>query len=214
MSLSTELSQAYDGFHSSVPPDISQTVRTAASDHKASYDPKKAIQVGDQLPKFELPDINGKTVTSDSLLAQGPLLISFFRGEWCPFCSLELKAVQKHLADFQAKGTTLVAISPELSGQSQTTTEKHDLKFPVLSDVGAKYARQLNLVFEQPESLRSVYKFAGIDWEGRYGSDSLVVPVPATLLVDRNGKVRNIFVDANFAERLEPETALGWIDRL
>ena len=141
-------------------------------------------------------------------------MISFYRGEWCPFCSLELRALQKHLSDFQSKGVTLVAITPELPDTSLTTTEKHDLKFPVLSDEGAKYARKLGIVFEQPESMRKVFEPAKIDWNARYGSDSLIVPVPATLLVDRNGKVRNIFVDANYHERLEPETALQWIDRL
>ena len=217
MALAEQLSSSYNGFHSSAPKDISNTIKTATVAHKTEFNPHQAIQVGDTLPAFSLPDATGKTVNSRDLLSQSGskgLLVSFYRGEWCPFCSLELKALQSRLADFQAKGVTLVAISPELPDTSLSTSEKLALKFPVLSDVGAKYARELKLVFEQPDSMWDVFNFAGIEWEKRYGSRSLVVPVPATILVDGQGKVRNVFVDANYHERLEPEEALGWVEKL
>ena len=217
MALAEQLFSTYNGFHSSAPKDISNTIKDATVKHKTEFDPHQAIQVGDTLPAFSLPDATGKTVSSAELLSQAGskgLLISLYRGEWCPFCQLELKALQSRLEDIKAKGVTLVAISPELPDTSLSTTEKYALKFPVLSDEGAKYARQLKLVFEQPDEMNSVFKFAGIDWEKRYGSKSLVVPVPATILVDAQGKVRNVFVDANYHERLEPEVALKWIGKL
>jgi peroxiredoxin len=215
MSLANELSSFYDDFHSNIaPPEISATIKSATKDHKASFDTSKAIQAGDKLPPFRLKDAKGKEVTSSDLLAQGPVLISFYRGEWCPFCNMALRSLQQHLPAFQAKGVQLVAISPELPDTSLSTTEKHGLEFTVLSDVGNGLARQLGIVFEQPESMRKIFDANGIQWTQRYGDDKLEVPVPATLLVDGKGVVRNTFVEANYHERLEPSTALKWVDAL
>src|SRR4051812_6565731 len=114
MSLSTQLSNVFEGFQKNAPQSIRDPIITANTNFKASYDPSKALQVGATLPEFKLPNAVGKEINSKDLLAQGPLLISFYRGDWCPFCSLELRALQKNLDQFQAKGVTLVAISPQL----------------------------------------------------------------------------------------------------
>ncbi len=90
------------------------------------------------------------------LLAKGPLLISFYRGGWCPYCNLALKALQDSLSAIKARGVTLVAISPELPNQSLTMQEKNELQFPVLSDVGNNLARKLGIVFQQPDTLRPI----------------------------------------------------------
>ncbi|MCJ1403499.1 hypothetical protein MMC11_006722 [Xylographa trunciseda] len=214
MSLSSELSAVYERFQKNAAPAAVDAIAAAISNFRASFDATSTIQVGDQLPEFHLSDALGQQVHSAELLAQGPLLISFYRGEWCPFCNLELHALQKNLDRFAAKGVTLVAISPELPNQSLSTTEKHDLKFPVLSDVGNKLARKLGIIFAQPDSLRPVFQTFGTDLKARNGDDSFEVPVPATLLVDGKGVVRNLFVDADYRKRLEPETALEWIDAL
>ncbi|MCJ1320465.1 hypothetical protein MMC15_005804 [Xylographa vitiligo] len=214
MPLNSELSAVFDHFQKVAPPPVFEAIRTANSNFHASFRPASTIQVGDTLPEFHLSNALGQQVHSADLLAQGPLLISFYRGEWCPFCNLELRALQKNLDKFTAKGVTLVAISPELPNQSLSTTEKHELKFPVLSDVGNKLARQLGIVFAQPDSLRPVFKAFGHDLVTRNGDDSFEVPVPATLLVDRRGVVRNLFVDTDYTKRLEPETALQWVDAL
>lgn len=214
MSLAGELSAVYENFHKNAPPHIVEATTTANADHKASFQPDSAIQVGDTLPEFCLSDAVGKEVKSADLLAHGPLLINFYRGEWCPFCNLALASMQKHLDEFKAKGVTLVAISPELPNQSLTTTQKHDLKFPVLSDVGNKFARQLGIIFKQPDILRPVFEAFGHDLKTRNGDDSLEVPLPATLLVDQKGVVRNAYIETDYSKRLEPSTALEWIDAL
>ncbi len=212
MSLAGELSSLYDNFYKKAPPSTYDLLTTTNANFKASFTP--GIKVGDTLPSFRLSDAVGKEVNSADLLAQGPLLISFYRGEWCPFCNLELRALQKHLPEFKAKGVTLIAISPELPNQSLTTTEKHNLGFPVLSDVGNKFARQLGIVFAQPDALRPVIQPGVNSLKDRNGDDSFEVPVPATLLVDRKGVVRNAFIDADYTKRLEPATALEWADAL
>jgi peroxiredoxin len=104
-----------------MPKEASDVILTSTADIKASYDSTTAVQVGQTLPEFTLSDATGKQVSSASLLAKGPLLISFYRGEWCPYCNLELRALQKVLPQFEAKGVTFVAISPELPDTSLST---------------------------------------------------------------------------------------------
>lgn len=122
MSLAADLQATFDYFHTgAAPKEVSRTILKVTEDFKATYDPSKATQVGQKLPSFTLPDALGNEVSSSSLLAKGPLLISFYRGEWCPYCNLELRALQKILPQFAEKGVTLVAISPELPDTSLST---------------------------------------------------------------------------------------------
>ena len=139
MSLNGQLSSLYEQFQNGGPPKITSLLKSTKANFAASFQP--GIKVGDILPEFHLKDALGIVVNSADLLVKGPLLLTFYRGEWCPYCNLALAAMQKHNDQFKAKGVTLVAITPELPNQSLTTTEKHDLKFPVLSDVGNRFAR-------------------------------------------------------------------------
>lgn len=214
MSLTSETTAVYDNFIQNAPPSVTGVIKTANANFKASFQPSSAIQVGDTLPEFRLSDAFGKEVSSADLLAKGPILINFYRGEWCPFCNLVLRSMQEHLDEIKAKGVTMVAVSPELPNQSLSTTEKHDLKFPVLSDVGNKFAKQLGIVFQQPDTMRSLHKQFGNDLETRNGDDSMEVPIPATLLVDQKGVVRNTYIETEYWKRLEPSTAMKWIEAM
>jgi peroxiredoxin len=214
MSLASQLSAVYENFQKNAPAEAKEPIISANKNFQASFQRSSAIQVGDVLPEFRLSDARGHDVTSTELLIKGPLLINFYRGEWCPFCDLALAAMQKHLDELEAKGVTLVAISPELPNQSLSTVEKHALRFPVLSDVGNKYAKQLGILFQQPDTLRPVFDKFGHDLKRRNGDDSLQVPIPAVLLVDRKGVVRNTFIEPDYTKRLEPSVALEWIDAL
>lgn len=143
-----------------------------------------------------------------------PPRITFYRGTWCPFCNIALAHLQKRLADFSAKGVTLVAISPELPDTSLSESEKQGLTFPVLSDVGNNFARQLGIVWKQPDSLRSVFDKFGNSLKQRNGDESMEIPIPATILVDKKGIVRKTFIEADYMKRLDPKVALGWVDEL
>ncbi|KAL2068646.1 hypothetical protein VTL71DRAFT_14983 [Oculimacula yallundae] len=214
MALAENLSAVYTDFHANAPAQITKPIKEATDDHIQHFDDQKAIKVGDTLPPFKLSDASGKEVSSSTLLTKGPLLITFYRGEWCPFCNLALQALQKHLPEFEAKGVTLVAITCEVPKQAVSTAEKNELKFPVLSDPGNKYAGELGLLFPMPDVMRPVFESLGVDFKERNGDDSFVLPVPATLLVDREGVVRNAYVEPDYAKRVEPETVLGWINQL
>jgi peroxiredoxin len=127
---------------------------------------------------------------------------------------LALNALQDSLSAIKDRGVTLVAISPELPNQSLTTQEKNELQFPVLSDVENNLARKLGIVFQQPDTLRPILEANGVDLRARNGDGSYEVPFPASYLVDGEGMIRHAFLDPDYTRRLEPSTALGWIDEI
>ena len=214
MSRTEQILAGMESLRQSAPPDAMETIQDSIASIEASFDAKSTIQVGDAIPEFRLPNAVGKEMGRAELFSNGPVLIVFYRGEWCPFCNLALLGLQKHLDDFIAKGVTVVAISPELPNQSLTAVEKNKLKFQVLSDIGNQFARKLGLVWKQPETLRPLFEQLGFDLKTRNGDDSFEVPIPATLLVDRNGIVKNTYINPNYQKRLETEVALAWADEL
>lgn len=170
------------------------------------------IKIGETLPAFKLSGAVGKAVSSAELLKEGPLVLVFYRGSWCPYCNLNLRYLEKNLARMEKKGAQLVAISPETPDQSLSTKEKNDLKFPVLSDPGNVYARKLGLVFKLPENLVSVYRGFGIDLKKSNGDESWELPLAATFIVDSKGVIKERFVDEDYKKRMDPEDILKALD--
>ncbi|WP_250149107.1 peroxiredoxin-like family protein [Flagellimonas sp. 389] len=140
----------------------------------------KAIKADDILPDFQLPDEHGNPVSLNEILQNEYLIISFYRGGWCPYCNLELGALQQHLEEFKQLGADLVAISPETPDNSLTTSEKNELQFKILSDINNTYAKKLNLVFQMPENLRDVYDSFGLHVDKHNGNTDYELPIPAT----------------------------------
>ncbi|MDJ0714305.1 MAG: peroxiredoxin-like family protein [Prochloraceae cyanobacterium] len=174
----------------------------------------RSLKVGDRVSEFTLTNAIGKEITLRSLLAEGPVVISFYRGQWCPYCNLELRALQKALPEIIANGASLVAISPQTPDNSLSTAEKNELTFEVLRDVGNKVAREFGLVFTLPEELRPIYEGFGVDLLAHNGDKTFELPLPATYVVAADGKVISAFVDPDYTKRLEPEeivAALGEI---
>ncbi len=174
----------------------------------------RALAVGDEAPDFTLPNATGEPVHLAELLAAGPVVISFYRGGWCPYCNLELAALQEAVADLEAAGAGLVAISPNLPDESLTTAERHALTFPVLSDVGNVVARRFGLVFEVPDDLEAVYRAMGHDIGKANGADRWEIPLPATYVVDPGGTIRFAFVDADYRLRAEPADVIEILQTL
>ncbi|KAK7423380.1 hypothetical protein QQZ08_009057 [Neonectria magnoliae] len=212
--IAEQLQSTLDNFVQKVPETLTEPINRSRAEIVASFDESKVLQPGSKLPDFKLIDAVGKFVTRDELLAHGALLITFYRGNWCPFCNIALHGLQQHLAEFTAKGVTLVAVSPELPDNSLTTKEKNELEFQVLTDADNKFARELGLVWRMPDYLKPVLDSFGHGIDQRQGNDQFEVPVPANFLVDRNGNVRNVFVDPNYTKRLEPTTAVEWANAL
>jgi peroxiredoxin len=169
---------------------------------------KDSLKVGDKAPDFTLPDVFGKQVTLSELLQRGPAVVTFYRGEWCPFCNLQLHAYQNILPQIQELGATLVAISPQAPDNSLSTVEKKELTFTVLSDVGNTVARQYKIVFALQDQFRALYTSIGSDVPTFNGDQSWELPMPGTFIIDQDRIVRLAFVHEDHTRRLEPATLL------
>jgi len=199
------------------PKELEEPIRTAQrakKDLEDSFDASSTIQVGATFPSFSLTDANGNAVSSAALLAKGPLMVLFYRGGWCRFCATTLRYLQQHAATFEAKGVTLIAVSPEVPRAALETAQSLGLSFLVLSDAGNGLARQLGIVWKLPPEMIGAFGKFNIDLAEKNGDNKWEVPVPATFLVDGQGVVRNAVIEPDFTNRLEPETMLEWIDKL
>ena len=170
---------------------------------------KNSPKVGASLPDFALPDVHGKKVKLSELLAKGPVVLAFYRGGWCPFCNLQLRAYQKILPQIRSLGASLVAISPTTPDNSLSFAEKAELTFPVLSDVGNNVARAYGLTFKLSDGLQKLQSGFGNPIPKFNGDESWELPVPATFVADRHGVVRFAHFDPNWTKRVEPATILS-----
>lgn len=172
-----------------------------------------ALRAGQQAPNFSLPDATGQPQTLASLLAHGPVVLTFYRGNWCPYCNVQLRAYQQALPELASHGATLVAISPQTPDFTGLTASEKALTFPVLSDVGNAVARQYGLAYgvgpEVADTLRSV----GIDLAAHNGTAADELPLTATFVIDPNGIIIWAEVSTNFKDRPDPATLLAVLAR-
>lgn len=166
---------------------------------------KGALSAGASIPRFELPDHQGKIVSSDALLRQGRLVLCFFRGRWCPFCVAQLEAMNAVLPRLQAAGASLAAISPQTVQQSFFMADQHQLRFPLLSDAGNHVARQFGLVYRVPPAQEAIFRRAFVNLPRANGDESWELPIPASYVVAREGTILYAAVNEDYAERVEPE---------
>lgn len=201
-----------------LPPDLLGEARSARMKLIESGSGANALKAGDHAPAFSLPNTQGKTVILEELLNRGPAVLSFYRGGWCEYCNLELRALQDALEANQAKlaekGATLLAISPQTPDRSQETIEKNHLTFDVLSDAGNEVAREYGLVYALDDHTRNVYTQFGASLPTFNGDESWELPHPATYVVGRDGRITWAFVNADYTKRAEPEEVIKELDEL
>jgi hydroxyquinol 1,2-dioxygenase len=168
-----------------------------------------ALGEGDQVPRFQLPSADGAVAGTAELLQHGPVVISFYRGGWCPYCNIELRSLQRLLPDIEALGASLVAISPEMPDRTAMAVKDNALTFPVLVDSGNAVARQFRLTHQiDPRVVR--YQLGnGNDVAAYNGMDIAEVPLPATYVVGSDGVVRYAFVNADYTKRADPEVIIS-----
>jgi peroxiredoxin len=170
---------------------------------------ERILPVGALAPEFALKDSNGKLVRSRDLLASGLLIIKFFRGRWCPYCMTELEAWRDLYGQLRERGALLVAVGPQIERQSDFMAGQHGLPFPVLSDPGCSVAAQFGLVYTVPEYHQQYYRSILINIPFVNGDDSWRLPLPATYVIGRDGRVLFAEAHADFRVRPEPEEALA-----
>src|SRR5712691_4928745 len=214
----TPLQQQIDEFiaegASWLPADLLQDLLSPIGQLINSNAAENALKKGAQAPDFILPDARGNAVRLSHLLAQGPVVMTFYRGQWCPYCHLALRAYQHALPHLQATGATLVAISPQTPDHSRALAEKLELTFALLSDMGNQVARQFGLVFTIEEAVRGAHKQVCADLPAFNGENSWELPMAGAFLVDQSGTVRLAFVDPDFTRRLDPSIIIARLNEL
>lgn len=160
-----------------------------ATELKKTHQTILRLKKGDKAPNFSLSNAVGKTVSLRSLLQQGKVVLTFYRGTWCPYCNLQLNQYQHILKDIKNLGANLVAISPQTPDASLNMTEKNALQFEVLSDNGNMVAKEFTTVFKNSEKPIETMLALGIDFDSHYGDDSKELPVPAVFIIDQDNTI-------------------------
>ncbi|MBW8051617.1 MAG: AhpC/TSA family protein [Cytophagales bacterium] len=169
-------------------------------------------KVGDIAPDFTLPDQFGNDVNLSDILKNGPVVVSFYNGNWCPYCGLELKALQRSLADFRKLGASLVGISPDTISYIQNSDEVKKYSYSILSDQGSRISTIYGLRFDMPDEIVTAMEGLGLNIKKIQGADdeeSIIEPAPATFVVNSTGEFIYVFVDADFTKRAEPSEIIA-----
>jgi peroxiredoxin len=162
------------------------------------------LPVGATAPQFELPDHDGKIVSSSRLLSKGRLVLCFIRGRWCPFCVGQMEAMNLALPQIEQAGAMLIAISPQTVKQSFFMQDQHKLRFPLLSDAGNNIARKFGLTYRVSEEQQELYQRTFVNLPFVNGDASWELPIPATYVIDRDGTVLFVSANEDYTERSEP----------
>jgi peroxiredoxin len=208
MSLRDTLAAFEAAFEDRVPAAVAAAIRAANDDLAASGLASRALGVGDPAPDFALSDATGQTVALHRLAMQGPVIVSFFRGGWCPYCSLELRAWQAASEEAHRLGASLVALSPQNWPATLATIERNGLAYPVLSDAGCRVARAFGISFALPAPLRRIYARLGHVLPHLNDSDDWELPIPATYIVGNDRRLHAAIIDPYYQRRAEPSEIL------
>lgn len=196
------------------PQDIHPIMERATAELVASGQAGRALKAGDRAPVFTLNDPDGKPVSSADLLANGPLIISFYRGVWCPYCNFELQALQETMPRFQALGAKLVAISPQTAANSRKSQRQNKLGFPILSDTHNDVAAAFGLRFALPDYLVDLYKRLKNDLPAFNDDPAWTLPMPARYVIGQDGVIAYAEVNPDYTRRPEPDSMLPVLQQL
>ncbi|TGX49595.1 AhpC/TSA family protein [Sphingomonas gei] len=174
----------------------------------------RALKAGDTAPAFTLKDASGSDVSARTILERGPLVVTFYRGVWCPYCNYDLQALEEVRPEIEARGASLVAISPQTRANSRKSQRDNKLDFPILSDPGAAVAAQFGLRFAVPDDLIEVYRQFGNDLSAINDDTAWVLPMPARYVIGTDGVIAYAEVNPDYTRRPDPSELLPVLDRL
>jgi peroxiredoxin len=194
-----------------VPAETQAIHAQAIAELKEKHLAANILPIGAKAPAFELPDHDGKTVSSTDLVSRGRLVLCFIRGRWCPFCVGQMEAMNLILTRIEQAGAALIAISPQTVKQSFFMHDQHKLRFPLLSDAGNKVARQFGLTYRVPQLQEAVYRRAFVNLPFTNGDESWELPIPATYILDRDGTAIYASANEDYTERPEPSGILSFL---
>jgi peroxiredoxin len=213
-SLEDQIAQFTAGMAKAVPPEVIAILGAELKKLAESGIAGKALKSGEKAPDFSLPDARGHEVSLSALLAKGPSVVTFYRGGWCPFCNLQLRAYQSALPEIRGLGAELAAISPQTLDYALSDVEKKELTFPVLSDLRSGVARRYGLVYKLSDALKKLQEKFENPIPRFNGDDSWELPMPGTFVIGQDGIVRLAHVDPNYMKRLEPAAILDALRKI
>lgn len=212
--LTHELDVRREKFRGKADPERLKAIDASIQQVAASGLAEKALKPGAAAPNFQLPNAVGTPVHLSDLLAHGPVVVTFYRGHWCPYCNLTLHSLEKHLPEMKATGATLVAISPQTPDNTMTTREKDQLTFEVLSDTGNTVAKQFGIVYRMSDALQAQYEKMKLDLSAYNGNASYELPLPATFIIAPDGKIAYAFVNPDYSRRMDPKDIITVLESL
>jgi len=195
-------------------PEVIDMMHRATAELIASGQALNAKKAGDKAPGFTLKDPDGHAVSSAELQARGPLVISFYRGVWCPYCNLELQALQAALPQIEARGASVIAISPQTGSNSRKSQRDNKLTFPILGDEKSRVAAAFGLRFSLPDYLVELYKGFKNDLPAFNDDPAWVLPMPARYVIGTDGIIAYGEVNPDYTPRPDPSELLPVLDKL
>jgi len=196
------------------PDDVKNAVAIELKALISSGQAGRALKVGARAPMFVLPDTEGNTVSAEALLKEGPLVVTFYRGFWCPFCNADLQAVEAAAERIRGLGATLVAISPQTPANSRTSLQENKLSFPILSDKNCELADKFGIRWVPSEALEGVYRNFGTDVGAFNGDGSWALPMPARYVIAKDGTIAYAKINPNYTHRPEPGDVCPVLEKL
>ncbi len=197
-----------------VPPSVIETMHRATAELIASRQAERALRVGDHAPDFDLRDAEGKSVRARDKLALGPIVLTFYRGVWCPYCNMELQALQEALPAIRARGASVVAISPQTQPNSRKSVRDNALDFPILSDPRGEVAAAFGLRFALPDYLVALYKSLKNDLPTFNDDPSWTLPMPGRFVIGMDGIIAYAEVNPDYTRRPDPSELLPILDEI
>jgi peroxiredoxin len=196
------------------PPAAVEALHRSTDELIASGAQDRALKTGDLAPEFILPDVDGNPASSKALLAKGPLVVTFYRGVWCPYCNFDLSALEEARLEIQSRGASLVAISEQTAPNSRKSQRQNGLGFPILVDHAGEIAAQFGVRWTLPNYLREVHKMLGADLTQFNGEDSWTLPMPARYVIAQDGTIAYAEVNADYTRRPEPSAVFPVLEQL
>ena len=173
------------------------------------------LQEGSKAKDFTLKNALGENVYLYEELAKGPVVLTFYRGGWCPFCNMQLRAYQNLLPEIQALGGQLIAISPQTPDNTLSQQEKEQLSFHVLSDTNGLVASKYNILYDVPSYIQEVMQNNyDLNLAAYNGTNSAILPIPSTFMIDESGTIRSAYVNPDFMQRMDPQDILNELRKL
>lgn len=207
-SLSKSLEEYKSTFDSNTPVEILETINRSISLLQEHANLRNCLQINTPFPPFALPDINQHIVESKQLLTSGPLIITFIRGGWCPYCVLEIRAWQEQFEQSKRK-LNIIAITPEKPLFAKSMQAENHLEFPLLFDPELCFAEQLGLLWQLNNEMKQALLKWNIDLTERNSDQTFNLPIPATFVIDQNGLIKYRFIEEDYSLRAEPDEVLA-----